>query len=103
MTETTSPQITIQIVEGRKSLGLALILTFFFGPFGLLYVSALWGLAMIVLGAVVGVISLGLGLVLIWPLSMILGGILAAVHNGRLKRNHAHLGAQIPVQPETRS
>ena len=90
--QTPAPHLAAQLVEGRKSLTLALILTFFFGPFGLLYVSALWGLLMIVLGAIVGVIPLGLGLIVIWPLSIMLAGILVFVRNGALKRKMEKAG-----------
>jgi 4-hydroxybenzoate polyprenyltransferase len=89
---TTAPQVTVTLVEGRKSLGLALILTFFFGPFGVLYVSALWGLVMIVLGAAVCLFTLGLGIILVWPLSMILAGVLVWARNGRLKRSAEQAG-----------
>lgn len=85
-TQTTAPHVTVRLVEGRKSLGLALILTFLFGPLGLLYASALWGLVMIVLGAIVGFVSLGLGLVVIWPLSMGLAALLVWRRNAALAR-----------------
>lgn len=86
---TTNPQVTVTLVEGRKSLGLALVLSFLFGPLGVLYVSALWGVLMIVLGAIVGALSFGIGPLLNWPLSMIAAATLVFVKNSRLKRQIA--------------
>jgi hypothetical protein len=61
-----------------KSVGAALVLTFLFGPLGILYVSILWAVVFIVLAIVVAVLTLGLGLLLVWPASMILAAVMAS-------------------------
>ena len=61
-----------------KSVGAALVLTFLFGPLGLLYASVLGGILLLVLSVVVFVLTFGLGLIVIWPVSMIWGAIAAS-------------------------
>jgi hypothetical protein len=61
-----------------KSVILALVLTFFFGPLGLFYVSA-WGAAvLIVLAAVAVVPTLGFVLIFVWLASMVWAAIAAS-------------------------
>lgn len=50
-----------------KSVGASLVLTFLFGPFGLLYASVVGGLVMIFVWFVVGLVTLGIGLLVLWP------------------------------------
>jgi sterol desaturase/sphingolipid hydroxylase (fatty acid hydroxylase superfamily) len=61
-----------------RSVGAALVLTFFFGPLGLLYVSILGGILLSIVAAVVVILTLGLA----WPVfvlvSMIWAGISAS-------------------------
>jgi len=66
-----------------KSVGAALVLTFFFGPLGLLYSSVLGAVLLFVIGLIVGVLTLGFGLVVIWPASMIWGALAASSKHSR--------------------
>ncbi len=66
-----------------RSVGAALLLTFFFGPFGVLYVSILGGILLLIASVIVAVLTLGLGLVVIWPISMIWGAIAASNQHSR--------------------
>ena len=59
------------ITQSPKSMGLALILTFLFGPLGLLYASVKAGVILICIAIVVGFLTLGLGAIVIWPISMV--------------------------------
>lgn len=54
-----------------KSVGAALVLTFLFGPLGLLYATVAGGLVLTVIALVVGLFTVGFGLFVIWPISMI--------------------------------
>ena len=63
-----------------KSVGVAFALTFFFGPLGLLYVST--SIALVV-SFVVFVMTFGLGVIVTWPATIVLGCIMAA-------RRHRH-------------
>ena len=71
-------------VPRDKSVGVAFVLTFFFGAFGLFYVSAPIAIAALVINFVVLVLTLGLGLIFTWPAIIILGCIMA----GRRHRDY---------------
>lgn len=79
-------QITIQLVEGRKSLPLSFLLTFFFGPLGLLYVSVTWALIMTVLTFIFMFVTIGLGAIIMWPINLILSLVLASSANSKMQR-----------------
>jgi hypothetical protein len=60
-----------------RSVGVALVLTFLFGPLGLLYATVAGGLVLTVIALVVGLFTVGFGLFVIWPISMIWGAVTA--------------------------
>lgn len=106
----------------QKSVGVAFLLTFLFGPFGMFYSTVTGALVLLVIsvvlslvaGLLIGLISLatfGLGAFLmilaplaglpIWITSMIWGCLAASHHNDRVREQyaqhgaaHAHYGAQ---------
>ncbi|SFS03786.1 hypothetical protein SAMN05421771_0812 [Granulicella pectinivorans] len=61
----------------RKSVVLSLVLTFFFGPFGMLYSTVPGALVMMVLYVAIGIPTLGWGLAVLHPIAMIWGAIAA--------------------------
>jgi hypothetical protein len=74
------------IVANTKSVALSLVLTFLFGPFGMLY-STIWGaLIMIALSVPLFFLTFGHGAPLIWPISMIWGAWATHRYNQRLLR-----------------
>ena len=73
------------IVGQRKSMGVALILAFLFGPLGLLYASVAGGLILIVLGFVIGAATLGLALPIIWLASLVWAAIAVSSQNSKLQ------------------
>lgn len=62
---------TVIIVDRQKSLGLAFLLAFFFGPLGLLYASVTGGIVMLILGVIIALITFGVGLIFVWIGSVI--------------------------------
>lgn len=72
------------VVNVGKSMGAALVLTFFFGPLGLFYATVFGGLIMLMLGAIVGLFTFGLGTFFVWPLCMVWAAIAIERHNRRL-------------------
>jgi hypothetical protein len=82
----TQPPVTqsIVVITTRKSVGVGLLLAFFFGPLGLLYESVLGGIVMFVLSVIVGVLTLGFGALLTWPICMIWAAIAVNAHNKKL-------------------
>jgi len=76
----------VVMLQPAKSVGVALLLTFFFGPLGMLYSTVSGALIMLgvlfIGGIFVGVLTLGLGWLVWWPMvwvaSMIWGCLAAA-------------------------
>ena len=61
----------------RKSVVLSLVLTFFFGPFGMLYSTVPGAIVMLVLYVGLGIVTLGWALAVLHPIAMIWGAIAA--------------------------
>jgi hypothetical protein len=60
-------------MPNRKSVLLSLVLTFFFGPFGMLYSTVTGALVMLVLYVVVGIITFGWALAGLHVMAMVWG------------------------------
>lgn len=77
-----APPVWAPAAPPRKSVGVALVLTFFFGPFGMLYSTVSGALVMLAVLFVVGFLVFGLFWFLLWPLawagSMVWGALAAA-------------------------
>lgn len=63
--------VTTHIVAPEKSVIFALLLTFFFGPLGLLYATVGGGIFMIIVAMIVGTVTLGVGALITWPVAMV--------------------------------
>lgn len=59
-----------EIAGSVKSREFALLFTFLFGPFGLLYVSITYGIVLIVLGIIGFAVFAQIGVILVWLLSI---------------------------------
>ena len=57
--------------QQEKSVAVALVLTFFFGPRGMLYSTVAGGLIMLAANVVLGTLTFGLFLFISWPIQMI--------------------------------
>lgn len=77
-------QHKIVIIEKQKSVGLAFLFAFLFGPLGLLYASIIGGIIMCVLAIIISIFTLGLGLILVWPISIIWAIIAVSSENKRV-------------------
>lgn len=80
------------ITQAPKSMGLALILTFLFGPLGLLYANVRDGLIMICISIAVAFLTLGFGLIFVWIGSMVWA------YMDVEKYNKALMSGQMPPQ-----
>ena len=58
---------------------MAIVLAFFFGPLGLLYASVKGAVIMFIISLVLAVLTLGVGLFIIIPMSNIICAVIAAV------------------------
>lgn len=72
------------IAQAPKSMGIAILLTVLFGPLGLLYSTVKGGIIMIVVGIVVGVLTLGLGALITWPVAIVWSYIATKKYNEQL-------------------
>lgn len=61
-----------------KSVGAALALTFFFGPLGLFYINVRGALIAVVVSIIVGLLTLGFGLLFVWPVTMVWAAVTAS-------------------------
>lgn len=75
---------TVVIVGKQKSVGVAFILAFFFGPLGLLYASVTGGIVMFILGAIISIVTLGFGLILVWIICIIWAVVAANNANSKI-------------------
>jgi hypothetical protein len=69
-----------------KSVGASLVLTFLFGPFGLLYTSVIGGVVMVFVWLVVAVVTQGIGVLVLWPLTMVWGAVSASNQHAEHQR-----------------
>lgn len=73
----------VQVIPPRKSVGAAFALTFFFGPLGAFYVSALGGVLWLIGSIVAAFFTFGLSLFLTWPGVIIWACVLTSVNNDK--------------------
>ncbi len=71
----------VVLAVAPKSVVLSLVLTFLFGPLGMLYSTVPGGLIMIVASLVVALFTFGIGLFVTWPICIIWGAIAASNYN----------------------
>jgi len=92
--QTPQPQYqqTVVIVGKQKSVGVAFLLTFLFGPLGLLYASVVGGIVMFILGILIAIVTFGFGLVFVW-IGCIIWAIIAV--NNANKRMASGAGINI--------
>lgn len=72
------------LVLSTKSVGLAVFLGIVFGPLGLLYSTIPGAVVMFLVNVGAGIFTLGLGLLLTWPLCGLWAFIAAKAHNAKL-------------------
>lgn len=74
----------IIVVQGAvKSTMVAVILAFLFGPLGMIYSTVSGGIIMLVISLIVGVVTLGFGLLFTWPVCVIWAALAADRQNKR--------------------
>ena len=71
-------------MANHKSVLLSLVLTFFFGPLGMLYSTVVGAAVMLVLYLAIGIPTLGWGLAALHPIAMIWGAWAAHNANSQL-------------------
>ena len=79
------PQVVQQTAPAPRSVALAAVLGFFFGPLGMLYSTLVGAVVMFVVCTIVGFVTFGFGLVAMWPLCAIWAAMSASAANNRLR------------------
>lgn len=72
------------VVVPTKSVGLAIFLGVFFGPIGLLYSTVTGAIVMFVVNILVGLVTLGFGLFITWPICGVWAAVATKNHNEKL-------------------
>ena len=78
-----SSPVPYQAPSTDKSVGVAFVLTFFFGPLGMLYAAVLPALIMIVVAIVLGFVTLGLALPFVWIATIVWACVNASKQHSR--------------------
>ena len=68
---------TIIQLSNEKNTGVAIILAIIFGPLGMLYSTVAGGIIMMIVSFVVALFTLGLGLIITWPICVIWAAVAA--------------------------
>ncbi len=79
-----TPSSNVTVVTTTKSMGIGILLTVLFGPLGMLYATIPGALIMIVISAVVGFLTLGIGLIVTWPICLIWTAVAINKYNKNL-------------------
>lgn len=81
--ETQNQKQTV-VVKTEKSMGITILLTILFGPLGMFYSTVTGAIVMIIVSGLVGVFTLGLGLIVTWPVCIIWAAISTNNYNKNL-------------------
>lgn len=79
-------QPRVVVIGAEKSVAVAVLLSFFLGPLGMLYSTGLGAIVMFLANLVIVPATLGVGLLLTIPAGMIWAGSAASAHNQRLRQ-----------------
>jgi len=81
----SSPQAVKPVVSvSPKSVGIAIILTVLFGPLGMFYSTVAGAIIMMVVSVVAAVLTVGIGLLVTWPICIVWGAVSANSYNKKL-------------------
>ena len=80
-------QKVIVVQAAGKSTMVAVLLSFFFGPLGMLYSTISGGIIMLIITIVVGILTLGFGLLITWPICVIWAALAAEKQNKKVLAN----------------
>lgn len=73
--------MTNVVIISKKNVGVAILLTIIFGPLGMLYSTISGALIMTILSMTIGVLTMGLGMIIIWPICIIWAASAAQTYN----------------------
>jgi len=74
----------VTVVLATKSPGIAILLTILFGPVGMFYSTIGGAIVMLLVSLVVGVVTLGFGLLVTQPICILWAALAASAYNKRI-------------------
>ncbi len=83
MSESTTKKEVIVVGE-KKNMTIAILLSFFFGPLGMIYASISGAIWCFLISGVAAFFTMGLGLLVTWPLQLIWTAVAVNKHNTRI-------------------
>lgn len=86
MTSTNNVVPQVMVVKPVKSVGIAILLTVLFGPLGMLYSTIVGAIIMIILTVLVGALTVGIGLIITWPICILWGALSASAYNRKITK-----------------
>ena len=87
-----NPAATMVALSQKKSVGMGVLLTLLFGPFGLLYASIAGGLLMMVISVIVAIATLGFGLIFMWIICVVMAIASINSHNDKIDQALGYSG-----------
>lgn len=84
MTNAAQAPKQVVVVQSTKSMGVSIILTVLFGPLGMFYSTVIGAIVMAILSVIVAVFTVGIGLIITWPICIIWGAVATSSHNKKL-------------------
>lgn len=78
----------------EKSMATAILLSAFFGPFGMFYSTVSGALVMLFAGGFFDVITVGIGVLFTWPGCILWSALATNAHNNRVQHQRNYLQAQ---------
>lgn len=85
---TTNENVNVVVTKSPKSMGISIALTLFFGPLGMFYSTIAGAIIMIIIDVIVGIFTLGFGLLFTWPIQVIWAAIATSSYNKKLMRGN---------------
>lgn len=85
----TNENVNVVVTKSPKSMGISIALTLFFGPLGMFYSTILGAIIMIIVDIIVGILTLGLGLLVTWIIQVIWAAIATSMYNKKLMTGRA--------------
>jgi hypothetical protein len=74
----------VVVIGATKSIGVSILLTVLFGPLGMFYSTTSGALIMLVASLIVGIVTVGVGLLVTWPIAIIWGAVATDTYNKKL-------------------
>lgn len=84
MTNLPPQRPPVIVVATTKNVGVAILLTFLFGPLGMFYSTIVGGAVMLAISFFVAFFTFGFGLLITWPICIIWAAIAAKNYNDRI-------------------